>query len=94
MMDEGVGVRSGHRAAAQERHWLKTRNLTYGVLAVWFVFSIVVPWFAAELNALSFLGFKLGYYFVVQGSLIIFVVLIFVQNWIQDSIDDEYGLDE
>lgn len=72
-------------------HWSKTRNLTWVVLFIWFVFGVVLPWFAKELNAFSFLGFELGYYFVVQGSLIVFVLLIVVQNIIQDSIDDEYG---
>jgi len=72
-------------------HWSKTRNLTWVVLIIWFVFALVLPWFAKELNAFSFLGFELGYYFVVQGSLIVFVLLIVVQNVIQDSIDDEYG---
>jgi putative solute:sodium symporter small subunit len=40
---------------------------------------------------LSFLGFKLGYYFIVQGSLIIFVLLIVYQNWRQNAIDDEFA---
>ena len=75
----------------QRRHWHKTRNLTYLVLVIWAIFSLVVPWFAKELNAMSFLGFKLGYYMVVQGSLIVFVALIWFQNWRQDSIDDEFG---
>lgn len=72
-------------------HWAKTRSLTFIVLALWFVFALVLPWFARELNAMSFLGFKLGYYFVVQGSLIAFVLLIVIQNLRQDTIDDEYG---
>jgi tryptophan 2,3-dioxygenase len=38
---------------------------------------------------MTFLGFPLGYYFCVQGSLIAFVALIWIQNWRQDSIDDE-----
>ena len=72
-------------------HWAKTRNLTYLILVIWFIFSILVPWFAKELDAFTFIGFKLGYYFIVQGSLIIFVLLIVIQNMMQDSIDDEYG---
>ena len=40
------------------------------------------------------MGFPLGYYFAVQGSLAIFVILIFVQNWMQDKIDDGAGLGE
>ena len=72
-------------------HWQRTKNLTLIVLAIWFVFALVFPWFAKELNALSFLGFQLGYYFPVQGSLIVFVAVIVVQNLMQDRIDDEFG---
>ena len=73
-------------------YWAKTSRVTYVVLAIWFVFGYVVPWFAKDINSASFLGFPLGYYFIVQGSLIIFVLLIVVHNLIQDRIDDEFGL--
>ena len=77
---------------AKVRHWERTRNLTVLVLIIWFIFAFVVPWFAKDLNSRTFLGVPLGYYFCVQGSLIIFVLLIFFQNWRQDAIDDEAGL--
>ena len=86
MADDKVSVR--------EAHWAKTRNLTIVILILWVIFSFVVHWFAEGLNAASFMGFPLGYYMAVQGSLAIFVVLIFVQNWIQDKIDDDAGLGE
>ncbi len=80
--------------ASRQMHWVKTRNLTYIILALWVLFGIILPWFAGSLNAYSFLGFPLGYYFCVQGSLIAFVALIWVQNWRQDAIDDEFGVGE
>ena len=79
---------------SRQRHWAKTRNLTILVLVIWAIFAFIVPWYAKELNAVSFMGFPLGYYFIAQGSLIIFVVLIFFQNWRQDAIDDEFGVGE
>jgi putative solute:sodium symporter small subunit len=82
------------KSARRRIHWAKTRNLTYVVLVIWFIFSLVLPWFAKDLDAMSFLGFKLGYYMVVQGSLIVFVLLIVVHNMLQDSIDNEYGSGE
>ncbi|MBZ0215106.1 MAG: DUF4212 domain-containing protein [Fimbriimonadaceae bacterium] len=85
---------SQNNSDAMEGHWAKTRSLTIGVLIVWFIFSFVVHWFAASLNTMSFMGFPLGFYFAVQGSLFIFVVLIFFQNWRQDQIDDEFGFGE
>ena len=77
-----------------EQHWAKSRSLTILVLVIWAIFGIVVPFFAQELNSMSFLGFPLGYYFCVQGSLIIFVLLIVFQNFRQDAIDDEFGVGE
>lgn len=79
---------------ANAAHWRKTRNLTFVVLAIWFIFAFVVHAFSGWLNSMTFLGFPLGYYLAVQGSLAVFVVLIFVQNWAQDSIDEEFGHDD
>lgn len=78
----------------RQRHWTKTRNVTFVILALWFVFSLVIPWNVKALNAISFFGFPLGYYFIAQGSLAAFVVLIVVHNLIQDKIDDEAGYHE
>ena len=85
---------SDNKAQARQRHWEKTRNLTIIVLVIWAIFAFLVPWNAKTLNETSFLGFPLGYYFCVQGSLIVFVLLIWFQNWRQDQIDDELGVEE
>ncbi len=79
-------------AEKRRQHWIKSRNLTYIILVLWVIFAFVLPWNAHALNKYSFIGFPLGYYFIAQGSLIAFVVMIFVQNWFQDKIDDEFGL--
>ncbi|MGE0563388.1 MAG: DUF4212 domain-containing protein [Pseudolabrys sp.] len=77
-----------------DQHWSKTRTLTIVILILWAIFAFVLPWNAKALNSMNFMGFPLGYYFISQGSLIAFVVMIFVQNWFQDKIDDEYGFHE
>lgn len=82
------------KSQKRAEHWHKTRNLTIVVLVLWLIFAFIVHWFAKDLNGMSFLGFPLGYYFAVQGSLAIFVILIFGQNFIQDLIDDEAGFSE
>ena len=82
------------KSQQRAEHWRKTRNLTIWVLVLWFIFAFVVHWFAQGLNGASFIGFPLGYYFAVQGSLAVFVILIFGQNWLQDMIDDEAGMAE
>ena len=62
----------------QEAHWQKTKGLMFITLAIWFFFSTVVFMFAADLNTASFLGYKLGYYMTAQGSMLAFIILIFL----------------
>lgn len=83
-----------HTPEENSAHWRASRNLTIFVLVIWAIFAFVVHVFAKTLNEYSFLGFPLGYYMAVQGSLAIFVVLIFFHNWRQDAIDEEYGHDD
>ena len=78
----------------KEVHWNRTRNLMIVNLAIWFVFSFVVHWFAASLNNISFMHFPLGYYMAAQGSLIVFVVQLFIFVRMQDNIDRECGMAE
>jgi putative solute:sodium symporter small subunit len=78
----------------REAHWAKTKNLTIIVLVIWFIFSFVVHWFADALNTISFIGFPLGFYMAAQGSLIVFVVLIFWLAHRQNKIDEEFGVAE
>ena len=78
----------------QASHWRRTRSLMWVTLAIWFVFSFLVHWFADALNGASFLGFPLGFYMAAQGSLVVFVVLIFWFARTQDRIDRECGMAE
>ena len=78
----------------QEQHWSRTRNLMILHLTIWFIFSYVVHWFAPQLNRISFMDFPLGFYFAAQGSLIVFVVQLFVFARQQERIDSECGMAE
>ncbi len=78
----------------KERHWEKTKGLMMITLAIWFVFSIVIFMFGESLNNGSFLGYPLAYYMCAQGSIVIFVVLIFWFANRQEKIDEEFGFAE
>ena len=78
----------------KERHWEKTRGLMIITLAIWFVFSIVIFIYGEGLNNSSFLGNPLAYYMCAQGSIVIFVVLIFWFANRQEKIDEEFGFAE
>lgn len=75
-------------------HWNRTRSLMIVHLSIWFFFSFVIHWFAPQLNKLSFIGFPLGFYMAAQGSLIAFVVQLFVFAKQQHAVDREFGMAE
>jgi putative solute:sodium symporter small subunit len=79
---------------SKEVHWQRTRGLMILHLTIWFIFSFVVHWFAPSLNKVSFLHFPLGFYMAAQGSLIVFVVQLYVFAWQQDKVDRECGMAE
>jgi len=80
----------------KDRYWQKTRNLLWVTLAIWFVFSIGIFLFGAQMEASSIrpLGYPLSYYMTCQGSLGIFVILVFWFANRQEKIDDEFGYSE
>lgn len=83
--------------AASDRaieHWRRTRGLMWFALSVWFVFGFGIHFFAPQLNNITFIGFPLGYYMAAQGSLVVFVILIFWFSHQQNKIDEECGLAE
>ncbi|MCZ7598832.1 MAG: DUF4212 domain-containing protein [Gammaproteobacteria bacterium] len=75
-------------------HWQRTKRLMIITLIIWFIFSFLVHWFAPQLNNITFMDFPLGYYMAAQGSLIVFVVQLFVFVKLQDKIDREFGMAE
>jgi putative solute:sodium symporter small subunit len=75
-------------------HWRQTKRLMIIHLTVWFIFAFVVHWFAVALNNINFFGWPLGYYMSAQGSLIVFVVQLFLFNRQQHAIDTKFGVAE
>ena len=61
-----------------EEYWHKNLVITAVLMTIWFIATFVVGWFARELNQVTILGFPLGFYMAAQGSLIIYVILIWV----------------
>ena len=78
-------------------YWAANIRLLLSLLVVWFVasygFGIL---FADALNAIRIpgTGFKLGFWFAQQGSIYVFVVLIFVYVRLMNRLDDEFGVAE
>jgi putative solute:sodium symporter small subunit len=78
----------------QSEYWRRTSRLMWIIMALWVLFSFVIPAFAVQLNEIRFLGFPLGFYMAAQGSLISYVVLCFWNAHAQNKIDQEFGVAE
>jgi len=79
---------------AMAAHWAKTRTLMWICLVVWVITSFAIHMFVGVLNGITFLGFPLGFYMAAQGSMVVFVVLIFWYAARQNAIDEEFGAAE
>jgi len=77
-----------------DTYWRKTRGLMWFCLVIWFIFGFGIHFFVRSLDEITFLGFPLGFYMAAQGSLIVFVVLIFWFAYRQNEIDEEHGVAE
>jgi len=75
-------------------YWARTRGLMWVVLAIWFFFSFLIHFVSPSLNKIVIIGFPLGFYMAAQGSLIVFVILIFWYVKRQNAIDEEHGVSE
>lgn len=75
-------------------YWRKNLRLTGILLAIWFIATYVVSYFARELNEIVIYGFPLGFYMGAQGALIIYVVIIWFYAHSMNKMDKEYGVHE
>lgn len=78
----------------EDAHWAATSRLMYVMMGLWVFFAFVVHMFAGPLNSIRILGFPLGFYMAAQGSLIVFVAMLFWFAKAQDNIDREHGFAE
>lgn len=76
-------------------YWKKNLRYLAILLSIWFIVSFGFGILLVEpLNNIRIGGFKLGFWFAQQGSIYVFVALIFIYiNWM-NKLDKEYDVDE
>ena len=76
-------------------YWRANLRLVAVCLTIWFVCSYVFGiLLVEELNAIRIGGFQLGFWFAQQGSIYIFVALIFYYAWRMNKMDQKYDVHE
>ena len=71
-----------------QSYWKSNLKVVFSLLLVWFIasygFGII---FSNFLDQIKIGGFKLGFWFAQQGSIFVFVILIFVYVWLMKKLD-------
>ena len=76
-------------------YWRANLRLIGVLLAIWAVVSLGFGVLLVEpLNKITLGRLPLGFWFAQQGSIYVFVVLIFVYAWRMDALDRRFGVDE
>lgn len=82
-------------AKRRTEYWKANLRLMAALLAIWFAVSYGLGILLVEpLNEIRLGGFKLGFWFAQQGSIFVFVALIFVYAWRMKALDRRFDVDE
>ena len=83
------------QSTSAEAYWKANVRLVLWLLAVWFAVSYGAGILLADwLDQFRLFGFKLGFWFAQQGSIYVFVCLIFVYVWRMNQLDREHDVHE
>ncbi|MDT0675187.1 DUF4212 domain-containing protein [Autumnicola musiva] len=78
-----------------KNYWKENKKYLLILLGIWFIISFGAGiLFKDYLNNFHLGGFKLGFWFAQQGSIYIFVLLIFIYIRLMNKLDKKYGYSE
>ena len=77
----------------QQDYWSKNLRITGVLLAIWFVVTYVVGYFARDLN-FTFFGWPFSFWVGAQGALIVYVIIIWYYARTMNRLDQEHGVAE
>ena len=79
----------------RSEYWRKNIGIITWCLVVWALVSLGAGiLFAPMLNGFSIGGYPLGFWFAQQGSIYIFIILIFYYAWRMNRLDREFDVHE
>ena len=75
----------------QKNYWRSNLKILSILLSIWFIvsFGFGIIW-SDSLDQLQIGGFKLGFWFAQQGSIYLFVILIFIYIYLMNRLDNKY----
>ena len=77
-----------------KEYWQRNLRLTGVLLFIWFAATFIMGYYARELSGIVIFGWPLSFYMAAQGSLIIYILIIWYYARAMGKLDDEYGVAE
>ena len=94
-MSDDDSAKSPQSEKSNKAYWRANLRLMAWLLSIWFAVSYGCGiLFVDQLDQFHFGGFRLGFWFAQQGSIYVFVVLIFFYVWRMNRLDREYNVEE
>ncbi len=79
----------------QNTYWKENIRIILTCLSIWFIVSFGCGiLFVEQLNQFRLGGYKLGFWFAQQGSIYVFLIIIFYYAWRMNKLDKKYKVDE
>ncbi|HMM85054.1 MAG: DUF4212 domain-containing protein [Gammaproteobacteria bacterium] len=75
------------------QYWSKNLRITAILMAIWFVVTFVIGYFARDLN-FTFFGWPFSFWVGAQGALVVYVIIIGTYARYMNKLDREYGVAE
>jgi len=79
----------------RQSYWRENLRIMTYIMAVWFFVSYGCGiLFVEQLNKIKLGGFQLGFWMAQQGSIYVFVILIFIYVRLMNNLDKKYSFTE
>tara|TARA_B100000678_G_C17762462_1_gene323382 strand:- start:199 stop:453 length:255 start_codon:yes stop_codon:yes gene_type:complete len=80
---------------SMKEYWNENKRYLFILMGIWFLVSYVCGILLVDqLNTIRIAGFKLGFWFAQQGSIYVFVALIFIYVKWMNKLDKKYDVHE
>ena len=78
-----------------KEYWRRNLSLMLKLLTIWFIVSYGFGIILVDvLNQIKIGGYQLGFWFAQQGSIYVFLLLIFFYAWRMNALDRKFGVEE
>lgn len=81
------------QAARRQEYWSRNLKITAVLLAIWFFVTYVIGFFARDIT-FNFFGWPFSFWVAAQGSLVVYVWIIWYYARYMNKLDQEYGVEE